>query len=328
MTDEYSKAFNADDEEMKEESMMDEVSDNKPDDGAAEGADEPAAVAVVLTDDEVPAEGMPTEPAMEASVEEPMSPEDEQRAKSWEGRLKKREAEIAAREAELEAKMAPLPEAATGGEVVDDTIDNTDMPAEVEPEVESPAEEGGDMIESLKSQATALMEDPAKLRASIESVVNDFGPEFVVAAMVMSSPMFAAVFDNMAKPYVEGMESKLSALTDDVIDAFRSNHTATIAEAHEDFEQIVDSPEFQAFIDGMEETEKAAAQQVIEAGSAGQIIKLLKTYKDSQKAPEQSPDDVWAEDAAAGVKGSAPVRLPTRAPASQEDEFKRAWETM
>ena len=74
------------------------------------------------------------------------------------------------------------------------------------------------------------------------------------------------------------------------------------------------------------------ADATVESGSAGAVIKLLQAFKDAQKAaeapPEQTPDDVWAEDAATSVRSSAPLKLPTRAPASDEDEYKNAWNDM
>ena len=43
---------------------------------------------------------------------------------------------------------------------------------------------------------------------------------------------------------------------------------------------------------------------------------------------EKTPEDIWAEDAATSVRSSAPLKLPTRAPASDEDEYKNAWNDM
>ena len=105
--DEYRKAFNEGGAVESAEDMN--VADNKTTEAAPEGIAETPAVAVVI------AEGAP-EGEMPADAEDKaeMSPQDMQRAKSWEGRIKKREAELAAREAELAAR-----EAALNGEGVD-----------------------------------------------------------------------------------------------------------------------------------------------------------------------------------------------------------------
>lgn len=323
--EEFRKAFMADDEpaveaksdeaaapagdEQASESPASDVpaeaSENAPSGSAAEGADDAPAVAVVIAD------GDEAAPATDDDGDVP--PEDVQAYKSWKGRLKKREEELAAREAALADREAPVAESAEeepaaladGGEVSDDI--------------------GGEAIdlESLKAEAAEMAGNPERMQAALGQMVADYGREYVVGLMAAMSPMI----DAMAQPYVAGVDSQLNALIEDVTEAFRSQHRATIADAHEDFEQIVDSPEFQAWIDGLPDEDKAKAQATVESGSAGKIIKLLQTFKDSLKAgKEPSAADVWAEDAAAGVKSSAPLRIPTRAPASPDDEYQRAWD--
>ena len=330
--EEFRKAFMADDEsaveaksdeaaapagdEQASESPASDVpaeaSENAPSGSAAEGADDAPAVAVVIAD------GDEAAPATDDDGDVP--PEDVQAYKSWKGRLKKREEELAAREAALADREAPVAESAEeepaaladGGEVSDDIGG------------EAVAEPGEAIdLESLKAEAAEMAGNPERMQAALGQMVADYGREYVVGLMAAMSPMI----DAMAQPYVAGVDSQLNALIEDVTEAFRSQHRATIADAHEDFEQIVDSPEFQAWIDGLPDEDKAKAQATVESGSAGKIIKLLQTFKDSLKAgKEPSAADVWAEDAAAGVKSSAPLRIPTRAPASPDDEYQRAWD--
>lgn len=338
--DEFRKAFMTDDEAAADtgaentDAVVDEAAeavgdaaDNAPTEGAAEGASDTPAVAVVIDGDG--AEGKTEEgPAAEAGVDDDsdVSPEEMQAYKSWKGRLKKREEELAAREAALAEKESPVA-LADGGEIKDEAgaLDLSGNEGKSGEAGEAAADEGAEAvdIDSLKAEAAEMAGDPERLRAVLNTMVADYGREYVVGLMAAMSPMI----DAMAQPYVAGVDSQLGSLIDDVTEAFRSMHRATIADAHEDFEQIVDSPEFQAWIDGLPEEDKAKAQATVDTGSAGKIIKLLQAFKDSLKASkEPSPEDIWDMDAASGVKNSAPLRIPTRAPASPDDEYRRAWD--
>lgn len=215
---------------------------------------------------------------------------------------------------------------ADGGEVGMDMIDEAEgMDAFADDAVagDEAGESVASILDDIKREASELAADPARLQATVQQMVDDFGREFVVAAAALAGPMV----DVKAEGYITDVNSSMSSLVDDVTDALRSMHRSTIADAHEDFEDIVSGEDFQAYMDGLDEEAKARADQIIGGGSAGQIIKLLSQFKDSMK---QSKDDAsyeesWAEDAASGVKSSAPVRLPNRAPVTDEDEYRQAW---
>lgn len=376
--DEYSKAFNSED-------------DNIPTDDAAEGTGDAEGSAVMLTggqpeEAEVSAESAP-EKAPEVQAEAPteaeavaetanpeMTPEDEQRAKSWEGRLKAMEKALKQKESELAAREAALGQPgsmqalADGGEVMGGGINNgaESAPQEEEKklstqekyeklmsktpdgivfnavrdmfadggEVEAGEPKGGenadpdtsgDDVDSIKREAMDLAADPAKLANVLKSMVADYGRDFVVGAVALAGPLI----DAKAEGYVNDVNGSLEGLISDVQAAFSGLHKSSIADAHEDFEEVIDSEAFQSWLDGLDEAAKAKAEQVIEGGSAGQVVKMLGQFKDSLKAAEApkepTPEDIWAEDAATAVRGSAPVKLPTRAPASDDDEYKRAW---
>ncbi len=326
--DEYSKAFNAEDD------------DNIPTDDAAEGTGDAEGSAVMLTggqpeEAEVSAESAPEE-APEVQAEAPteaeavaetanpeMTPEDEQRAKSWEGRLKAMEKALKQKESELAAREAAMGQSgdtqalADGGEVEAD--ESQDGAAQADPDT------SGDDVDSIKREAMDLAADPAKLANVLKTMIADYGRDFVVGAVALAGPLI----DAKAEGYVNDVNGSLEGLISDIQAAFSGLHKSSIADAHEDFEEIVEGEEFQAWLDGMDDAAKAKAEQVIEGGSAGQVVKLLGQFKDSLKAAEApkepTPEDIWAEDAATAVRGSAPVKLPTRAPASDDDEYKRAW---
>ncbi|MGD9872408.1 MAG: hypothetical protein AB7S63_15330, partial [Thauera sp.] len=204
--DEYRKAFNEGGAvESSAEDMN--VADNETTEAAPEGIAETPAVAVVIAEG-APAGEMPADAEDKAA----MSPEDMQRAKSWEGRIKKREAELAAREAELAAREAALngegvemaaggkvcqkkdggkvEMMAEGGEVMDDEMmpadDMTDPMASEAPDLfaegEGMADEGmegdmeGDMDADMAEADTAPVSDDP-----VEQMAADYGPEIVAA---------------------------------------------------------------------------------------------------------------------------------------------------
>lgn len=317
---EYSAAFNAEDPEaMPQEAMPAEEGAKAPPvdaEAVAELMADETANAVPDSEGEGPGMSEPasamTDMAEDPAVDEPMAPEDEQRAKSWEGRLKKREEELAAREAALrEQEMGDKAEG----------MDNWEDLGEA-PEMAEGDEDSGAMFEAIKQEAAALAQDPAMLARTIKQMVDDFGRDFVVSAAALAAP----VVDMRATPYVDAIEGKMTSMIDDITQALQSMHRSAIADAHEDFEEVAQNPEFKAWIEAMPDDKKEKAVMIVDRGSAGQIVKLLTEFKSSLNAPEKSPEDVWAEDAAAGVKGSAPLKLPTRAAASPEDEYRRAWD--
>jgi hypothetical protein len=95
----------------------------------------------------------------------------------------------------------------------------------------------------------------------------------------------------------------------------------SIADAHPDFMDVAGSPEFKAYIDGMDDMQKPKAMQVIENGSARQIVKLLDTYKSTQKKVDPPQEDP-AMDAAEGVRSKG-MKIPEKPAVS--DDFAEAF---
>lgn len=343
--EEYSKSFHADDAVESDESM--------PAEDAAESADEAPAVAVMLTEGEggEEAEAEAEGDAVAEDAEE-MSPEDVQKEKSWAGRLKAREAELAAREAALAEREKGPAKLADGGKVDEETgeedaamgdeaMDAADEEAEQPEDMagggevestgeemaeEAPAMSDGDLVTSIRDKAVALAKDPAALAGTLREMVNDYSESFVVGLIAAAGPLVEA----MADPYVSDVESRIDGVIKSIEQAWTDRHFEAIRDAHEDFEDIAEAEEFKAWADSLPEEDKAKVAETIERGSSGRIIALLTKYKDAMKskdAPkEPTPEDIWAEDAAAGVKSSAPVSVAARAPASDEDEYKTAWD--
>ena len=313
--DEYTRAFNA-------------VTDDAP-----EGDSGAEASAVTLGADEatdqvaeaVVPEDAPVDAPTEASTEDPETPEDTQRRKSWEGRLRKMEEDLKAREAALSEREAPQT-LADGGKAEDDTtvIAEGGNGGEFET-VDALADGGevGDDIESIKKEAMDLAGDPAKLSKLIASNTSDYGREI----FVLGAAIAVLLASDKAESYASDFNGNLDDLISEIQGAFSSMHKQTIADAHEDFEELVESPEFQAFRDYLPEDQKAKADATIESGSAGAVIKLLQAFKDAKDKPkEKTLEDAWAEDAATSVRSSSPLKVSSRAPMSEDDEYKAAFE--
>lgn len=194
------------------------------------------------------------------------------------------------------------------------------------PDPEAYADGGEVGIDAIKAEALELAGNPEKLAAVLKNMVADYGRDFVVGAVALAAPLI----DAKAEGYIADVNGNLESLVSEVQQAFSSMHRSAISDAHEDFEDLVDGEEFQGWLAGLDEADRTKAEKVVESGSSGQVIKLLGQFKEHLKAAsepkERTPEDVWAEDAASSVRSSAPLKIPTRAPESESDEYKRAFD--
>ena len=174
--------------------------------------------------------------------------------------------------------------------------------------------------------------DDAEIAEIRQRLTEDFGDEFVDMisrlAAYEARKLAAEDFDSKLNP----IQQTIAQAIQDVHAAFESMHFGAIADAHENFQDIINSPEFGAYINGLSGDEQEAAQAVLEGGTPKQVIGLLNAYKESleQKA-EQVDSDTSVDDAldaAEGVRGSSPVQLPGRVPVGEEDEYRAAWDAM
>ena len=312
--DEYTRAFNAATEDAPEGDSGAEAS------AVTLGAEEAPEEAPVEMAEELPADV----PTQEAPAEE--KPVDwEQKYKTLEGKYKAEVPALAEKVRELESREAPQT-LADGGKAEDDTtvIAEGGNGGEFET-VDALADGGevGDDIESIKQEALNLAGNPDKLAQVLATMIADYGREFVVGAVALAGPLI----DAKAESYASDFNGNLDGLISEIQGAFSSMHKQTIADAHEDFEDLVESPEFQAFRDSLPEDQQAKADATIESGSAGAVIKLLQAFKDAKDKPkEKTLEDAWAEDAATSVRSSSPLKVSSRAPMSEDDEYKAAFE--
>lgn len=270
------------------------------------GGETPGADTATVTADsggeEVPAEGAPAEmpeeggelpadpglPAEPSDGEAEISPEDEQRAKSWEGRLRKREEELAAREAELKA----MEERMAGGEAADEG----ESAAEEMAEMESPGGDADDM-------AGSEFESPEQ---AVAWATENFGPEFVkVIDLIVESRIKSGMGD---------VDSRLSGVLQRIEDRDVRDHFREIARAKPDFLSVVKSPEFGDWRAGHEQADHYA--QVMQDGTADDVIAMLQAFDDSQN----QVDGTIVDDAAEGVRSTgAGLVLPEEAKGAADD---------
>jgi hypothetical protein len=273
-----------------------EAANSGADGGAGEEGGAPA-VAIVL------------EPTGDASGDGPTDPKDIQREKSWEGRLKAKEAELKAREDALN-KAKPA-----------------ESPAEVAADGDTPAEEVAESpaAEAMEEAAEKVQSGELTAEQAMAQLEADFGPEFGKAMMVLIKAQAAEIARSTADEKIGQVDQKLTGIVGEIKSDRERQHFEAISNAHPDFIDVGQSPEFKAYIDALDETQKASAMQTIEVGTSRQIIKLLSAYKDSTKAdPAPQPDavDQQAVDAAEGVR-SRGLKLPEKPKASQG--YEDAW---
>lgn len=198
--------------------------------------------------------------------------------------------------------------------------------------IETPAAEAGDLEmnqsekswngrltareKELKARADELDSRAAEIERqklptydeAVSTLTADFGEDFVKLIQVVAS---GATQGEVAKSTAE-IREQVDGVIEGVRGAFGQVHKEMISSVHEDFEEIAESEEFRAFIEGMDEEAKAAAMQIIESGTARQIVKLLNEFKKtlSTEGNDNSRYDADALDAAAGVR-SAGGRAPS-----------------
>ncbi len=119
-------------------------------------------------------------------------------------------------------------------------------------------------------------------------------------------------FNGSAKGTLDDLVGKIDEITEGVRGAMGQIHSEMISSVHEDFEDVAKSPEFKAYVDGLDEEAKAEAMGVIDNGTPRQVVKLLNNFKATltQSSGDDTKYDSAALDAAAGVRSSGD-RAPT-----------------
>jgi hypothetical protein len=212
----------------------------------------------------------------------------EQQLKSWEGRIKAKEKELDAREAAM-----------TTSNVGED---------------QSGSDEGSMGAEAGETPATEAQEqsDPAK------ALEDDFGADFVATLRAFIQK------ESGGSKTDDGLASTVDALINELREEKQSNHFQSIADAHADFMDVVETPEFSAWKES--QSDKDRLSQVVESGSAKEIIAMLTAFKSSQEQAGGGDDSSHdsAIDDAEGVRSHGGLKLPSAPKDSQE--FQAAWD--
>ena len=271
------------DEALEEQAEGAEMAAAKPQDGADEGQEAELPASAA-------AEGMePAEAAEEnaenaaASHEAAELEKERQRLKSWEGRLKALDAQLKARE---QAGDAPA--------------------AAESPEVQA---------------ATAAMETQP-IDEVMATLAEDFGDEFVSALTQVIEARAAEIASKVADEKVGAVSGTVDQLISSLTDDKARNHFETIADAHPDFMEVAQSPEFKQWVESLgDKAEQAKA--VIESGSSRQVVKLLDEFKAAGQAGQEAMKDDAAMMAAQSVRGRGGMRLPEKPQVA--DDYEAAW---
>ena len=248
----------------------------------------------------------------ERAVNEQPSDADLQRQRSWEGRLRAREAQLAAKQAELEAMAAQLQGGAQapvmraeGGEV-DEMMHEAGEGAEVE------AMEG----------AAEQLESGKPVDAVIQSLRDDFGDDFVSAIESLVQAKAAEIAEKMVGEKVGDVNGAVEALITNLQDRDERSHFSTIAKAHPDFMEVANGEGMGAYLAALPPNERAAAEAVIDGGSAEDVIALIEAVK-SHGQPQDAQHDDEAMAAAEGVRSNG-LKLPEKP--TQSDDYSAAWD--
>lgn len=140
--------------------------------------------------------------------------------------------------------------------------------------------DGGDVdsLDSIKAEAMELAGDPEKLGAVLKTMIADYGREFVVGAVALAAPLIDAKAEGYAKTTSTAI-SKASFRR-----SSNRSHRCTAAR----FPMLTKISRKSSRVKHSRNGSPAwtsrstcrEAEQVVESGSAGQIVKLMGQFKD------------------------------------------------
>lgn len=331
---EFAAAFNEEPQapaELSEDEAFGIMPEQPDEDGASDGNSDDqggntaqAAVTLQPEDDPAVAEQNAVAGTPEAGerdegehvVEDHPSEADLQRQRSWEGRIRAREAQLAAREAELEARLAQANggqqaiQRAEGGEVEDESL-------------ESQQHEAGESAETeAMENAAEQLESGKPVDAVLQSLRDDFGDDFVNAIQSLVKAQAAEIAEKMVGERVGDVNGALESMMASIKDRDERDHFQAIANAHPDFMEVANGEGMGAYLSSLPEQERAAAEQVLDGGTAQDVIALIEAVKGHGQPQQAAPQDDEALAAAEGVRSNG-LKLPEKP--AQSDDYEAAW---
>lgn len=242
--------------------------------------------------------------------------------KTWQGRLAKREEELRQREAALAAAEAGKKPGTDPGLTPElEAVDPGEMAAEP-PAAESPA------------TADVMANAPAEIKAIVQEMSDDFGSDYVDKNIKLLTYLAQVVAGEAASKAIGPLQEQnatLQGTLDSVIENLQTMHRGDIEEDAPDFEDVVNSPEFEQWVQTMAPEAQSRVVQTLQGGSASRIVRVLKQFKDSLAAssePAPGQVDTSALEAAAGVRSSGastPNVAGKPSGGSDEEAFKRGF---
>lgn len=256
-------------------------------DDAAKAVD--VALVVPLAGD-APPEG---EAAVPEEGAEAMSPEDAHKEAAWAGRLRKREEELKAMEEKIKAQASATESKPT----TDDDMTDKDM---MDGDMQAGMNLDGDM-ESPAAPLVDFSSAPADVQAIVAELDNDWGDGYAAKFAKLAEWMADQKADSKVGPVMQALTSFQDSIG-------RKEHFGSIKQAHEDYETIMDSPEFGEYLESLDDAARANADATIEQGSTADVIALFDGLKGWLKSRDTDGDDAIdkaAMSAAAGVRSNA-----------------------
>jgi len=298
--DDFAAAFNGEEPQSNVQTEDEVFGLGEQESEPQEAEEGESATAGESGEDEAPAVVIAIEPGAEdneGAEDMPTDPKEIQRQKSWEGRLKAREADLKARE---DALKTPDPR---------------------EPE-ETPAQDAAEpaVTEAVEEAVAAVESGEMTVDQAMKTLANDFGDDFTKMLGFLIESKASEIAGKAADDRMSVVKRDVDGIVNEIVDDKARSHFEIISDAHPDFMDVAESPEFKGYVDSLDETQQAKAQKIIESGSARQIVRLLSDYKASGNKVDPVEDP--AMDAAEGVRSKG-LKIPEK-PAQSED-YEAAW---
>jgi len=166
------------------------------------------------------------------------------------------------------------------------------------------------LLESLKAAkeqdaATGTTEATDSLR---ESVKEDF-PELLELMEHSNASVVKELRAEMAE-LKKQISADLAPVMKTTNDTIAEKHFGTIRDAHKDFDDIMAAPEIMEWVDKHPGPIKAAYMNIIEHGTAKDVIDMVTAFKDAHPAPVGDTTDTVAMKAAEAEKKATGKSVP------------------
>lgn len=176
--------------------------------------------------------------------------------------------------------------------------------------------------EKVATEQAALMESLKAAQVEDKGTGDTKAQEAVMDALKQDYPELAGVLEPVMKSMIEsGVKEQVSALQAELNKAIEplkqsaekleksasetavEKHFNAIANAHSDYESVLASKEFDAWMNKQPTFAKSAIENVLEKGTASQVIELVTTYKAANPVKqEQTEEKLTAEQLALKAK--------------------------